>query len=653
MKKSKVRRSVLLSLAASIFCMGGFGLIPGNSFLPEALAQDINYELDNTKSLHDQLEKLPRKGPENAKIKILQFSDFQCPFCNRVESTLTRLMNDYPNDVAIYFVQYPLDFHKDAESAAKASYAALLQGKFWEMHDKLYMNAMSDDIFVQLAQELDLDITRFNADRNSVAAQNYVDTCKSAAVTFGLNGTPSFLINGTSLIGAQPYEAFKKVVDNEIERYENLAKNNKGNNLNVDLLYQQLVADAPKQAEEAKKQENAVKNQPDKLSKYYIETGKSPVKGNDKAPVTIVVYTDFECPFCQKARDTINDLMTKNPNQIRLVFKHFPLPFHNNALLAHKAAEAAKIQGKFWQYYEILYDNRQALTRDDLILYANTLNLDEDQFIADMDSNKVAQIIENDIEYGSAMNVTGTPIFFINGKVLVGAQPLESFQDAVNNALEQAKPYTKKKLSGEKLYQQLVKDQNGVFQNESDDTINVNIQGAPVKGPQKAPVTIVLFADFQCTHSQKFASTLQTVLNEPAYANKVKVVFKHRPWSFHPQAQTAAEAAAFAASKGKFWQMYDKLMGTSELNTDSLRAMAADIGLNPDELTKALNDAQFKAVVDQDIQDAYSIEIKGTPSFLINGKLFLGSISDSEIRSILDDAITKAKSKPAKKANKK
>ncbi len=162
----------------------------------------------------------PVKGNPNAKIAIVEFSDFQCPFCGRVGPTLNRIAKEYGDDVRIVFKHLPLRIHPKAPAAHAASQAAHEQGKFWEMHDKIFANqrALDDATFVAYATELGLDLDKFNADRKSAETKQRLDADTAEAAQLGVTGTPAFFVNGRFISGAQPYETFKALIDQELGR---------------------------------------------------------------------------------------------------------------------------------------------------------------------------------------------------------------------------------------------------------------------------------------------------------------------------------------------------------------------------------------------------------------------------------------------------
>ncbi len=157
----------------------------------------------------------PVRGNPNAKVTIVEFSDFQCPFCQRGATVMEDVLKEYPNDVKISFKNLPLPFHDKAKPAAKAALAAGKQGKFWEMHDLLFKNqgGLGDELFVKLAGDLSLDVEKFKSDLNSPEIAKAVEDDAELARKLGVNGTPGFFVNGVLVSGAQPLPAFKAIID--------------------------------------------------------------------------------------------------------------------------------------------------------------------------------------------------------------------------------------------------------------------------------------------------------------------------------------------------------------------------------------------------------------------------------------------------------
>jgi protein-disulfide isomerase len=161
----------------------------------------------------------PLIGPANARIKLVEFSDFQCPFCVLAAPQIHAVLKAYPNDVSLVFKQFPLDFHSQAGTAAAAALAAQKQGKFWEMHDSLFAQRgrLSGPVIRELARQLGLDMKRFDADLNSADIKKNVERDEDDGEKAGVMGTPTLFINGQRFNANLSMDAIKPVLDAELK----------------------------------------------------------------------------------------------------------------------------------------------------------------------------------------------------------------------------------------------------------------------------------------------------------------------------------------------------------------------------------------------------------------------------------------------------
>jgi protein-disulfide isomerase len=162
----------------------------------------------------------------------------------------------------------------------------------------------------------------------------------------------------------------------------------------------------------------------------------APFTGPAAAPVTVVEFTDFHCPFCKRVLPTLTQLRSRYGDKVKLVFRDFPIEsLHPNARTAHEAARCAGDQGKFWAYHDALYANAPKASRDDLKAYAQEVGLDVASFEQCLRSGKYQAAVQKDVEEGLRLGVNTTPSFFINGRLLSGAHPLESFARVIEEEL--------------------------------------------------------------------------------------------------------------------------------------------------------------------------------------------------------------------------
>jgi protein-disulfide isomerase len=167
-----------------------------------------------------------------------------------------------------------------------------------------------------------------------------------------------------------------------------------------------------------------------------MDSAKGFVRGAKDAAVTIVEFSDFQCPFCQAAIATINQLLTQYSGKIKLVFRDFPIAnLHPLAPKAHEAARCAAEQGKFWEYHDVLFERSPRLSPTELKQYARELKLNGEEFDKCLDSGKSQAAIASDMQDGTRLGASGTPTFFINGRMIVGAQPIAMFQKIIDSEL--------------------------------------------------------------------------------------------------------------------------------------------------------------------------------------------------------------------------
>jgi protein-disulfide isomerase len=169
-----------------------------------------------------------------------------------------------------------------------------------------------------------------------------------------------------------------------------------------------------------------------------IPAGWPGVKGSDKAAVTLVEFSDFQCPYCKRAEPTIDQLRTDYGDKIRFVYRDYPLPFHPRAMPASIAAHCAAEQGKYWEMFNNLMKEQGDLGDEDLKKRAAAVGVDAAKFAACYDGKKPEAAIKASTDDGAAAGVTGTPSFFVNGRMLVGAKPVEEFKALIDEELARA-----------------------------------------------------------------------------------------------------------------------------------------------------------------------------------------------------------------------
>ncbi len=588
-------------------------------------------------------------GKATAPVTLVAFLDFQCPFCAHAELTLEQLRKQYgPDKLRVVIKHYPLPFHQDALPAALAAQSVMdVAGSdaFFEYASLLYRNQRSLDeaSLVRMASQVGVDRGAFESAFRSDRVRQQVAADVDLGNKIGVEGTPNFRINGANLEGAQPIEKFKQLIDSELAQSTALLKSG----VPANQLYARRVAanySPPKPREQ-------VDDQPkEDTTVYKVPVGKSPVLGPANALVTIIEFADFQCPFCKRADATMKQVLKRYPGKVRLVFKHKPLPFHDRAVpAAMLAIEAQKEQGNkgFWKAHDLLFESNPHLQDGDLMGIAKQLHLSGPRVKAAIAKKKYLTITHADSDLADAIGVRGTPSFFINGRKLVGAQPLGSFTALIDEQLAAAEQLVKgKHIPAARVYATIMKDAQGPKPPEQK-SVPAATRANPSQGPARAPVVVQMFSDFQCPFCKRVLPTVEAL--KKAFPGKIRVVWRNLPLTFHQHAHEAAAAAMEAfAQRGNagFWKMHDliyKNQSTPDgLSRPALEKYAQSVGLDMTRFDKALDSGAHDAEIDKDVAIANAAGISGTPAFVINGYFVSGaqqlSAFKRAVRFALDDA---------------
>jgi len=255
------------------------------------------------------------------------------------------------------------------------------------------------------------------------------------------------LANEDALIKAEIEDKVPAPAEEEISKIFEQAKGS--GQLPAEVTLEQVRPEIVKMLTEPAKRERAQALFTELKSKADVQTmlpqkrvevaATGPAKGAQNAPITIVEFSDFQCPYCSKANASVDEVMKAYEGKVRLVFRHFPLEFHKEAPKAAEASLCAADQNKFWEYHDKLFANQQALKVEDLKKHATEVGLDAARFNECLDSGKHAATVTKDFEEGKKAGVTGTPAFFINGIALSGAVPAEEFKSIIDAELKKKK----------------------------------------------------------------------------------------------------------------------------------------------------------------------------------------------------------------------
>ena len=595
----------------------------------------------------------PVWGNRGAPVTIVVFSDFQCPFCSRVEATMDQVKTTYGKDkVRVVWKSNPLPFHQNAKPASEAAEGVFQMAgsdAFWKFHAAAFKNqsALTAENYVKWAKEAGVkDEAKFKQglDAHTWAAKVDKDLAQGKAA--GVNGTPHFLINGVALSGAQPFDKFKEVIDAQLSKAQAaIASGTKADKVYVEMSKQnKAAAPAPEQARKEEKPEEEDK------TVWKVPVGDSPTMGSDHALVTIVEFSDFQCPFCKRVEDTLKKVKDEYGDKVRFVWKHEPLPFHPRAEpAAQLTAFAYKEKGAkgFWTAHDKLFEIQPKLEDADLEGVAKDMGLDVEKAKKAISTHKYKDLIDADAELADNMNASGTPHFFINGRRLVGAQPFEKFKSVIDDEIKNAQGILAKGVAPAKLYDEIMKNGKEPPPPEKK-TVAAPTAANPYKGGANAKVVIQEFSDFQCPFCGRVEPTIKQITD--TYGDKVKFVWRHKPLPMHPDAPLASEATIEAfKQKGSdgFWKMHDELFKNQStpdgLKRAALEKYAEQLGLDMAKFKSALDNNAHKAAVDADSKIADDAGISGTPAFVINGYFLSGAQPFPKFKKLIDRALAESK----------
>ncbi|HSN75143.1 MAG TPA: thioredoxin domain-containing protein [Anaerolineae bacterium] len=375
----------------------------------------------------------PVKGDPNAPMTIVEYSDYQCPFCSRfAEQTLPTLLQEYidSGQAKLVFKDFPLEsIHPNAQKAAEAARCvrelAGSDDSYWAMHDALFANQAewsgsrsATGLFAGYASEIGVDAAAFDECLTSDRFAEAVQADLVEGLNFGVQGTPTFFIDGQPFVGAQPIENFRQAIG----------------------MVQEGLSIAP-----PPQPTPAPEPTPAPLTEDIPLEDAAGMKGDPNAPVVVVEYSDYQCPFCQRHFSEVLPQLQPyiDDGTVLYVFKDFPLTsIHPQAPKAAEAARCAGDQEAYWPMHDLLFQNQQqwsgqATAVDIFKGYAGQLGLNQTTFDQCLDSGQHAAVVEANLQEGVGFGVRGTPAFFINRTLLPGAYPIEAFQQLIQEAQAQ------------------------------------------------------------------------------------------------------------------------------------------------------------------------------------------------------------------------
>ena len=554
------------------------------------------------------LSKSPYLGAADAEIVMVEFSDFQCPYCTRAYPTVKKIIENYGDKVKLVFAHLPLSFHPEAQKAAEAAECASDQDKFWEYHDILFETGeLSIDNLKAHAKTLNLDTEEFDNCLDGGLKKVIVGGHAKLAQQNGASGTPTFFLNGKKIVGAQPYENFAA----EIEA---------------------ILSGKP-----IPTQEPTPTPTPTPSPIKTVDISDREIKGSSDAEIIMVEFSEYQCPYCKRVQPTVEQLIEEYDGKVAMAHMNFIV--HASAHLSSQAVECAGDQDKYFQMHDKIFETSKT-DEAGLKEVAAEIGLDMDKFNPCLEDGEKIETIDAQTKIGKTQAIRGTPSFIIgkleNGKVsgnlLVGAQPITEFKKTIDSL-----------LGIEVKLEPAVEP----TQEPKPTAILADISDRAIKGPKDAVFTIIEFSEYQCPYCKRVQPTVEQLIEE--YDGNVNMA--HMNFIVHASAHLSSQAVECAGDQDKYFQMHDKIFETSKTDEAGLKEVAAEIGLDIEQFNNCLDSAEKAKIVDEQTAIGKSVGVSGTPSFIIGpnsggqvfGGFMVGAQPIENFRKILDSQIDSLK----------
>jgi protein-disulfide isomerase len=340
----------------------------------------------------------------------------------------------------------------------------------------------------------------------------------------------------------------------------------------------------------------------------------APFRGPKDAPITLMEFSDFHCPFCKRIAPTMEQLLQKYEGKVRWIFRHYPLPMHPGADRTHMASACAQDQGKFWEFHDAIFALAGAPQESDYQAISQKLGLDGKRFQECLQTGKYKSLVEQELEAGKQKMVVGTPTVFVNDKMVPGAYPLDFFVNIIEGILDPSKAQAAPPLPTP-----------GAPPTPAAPAEFKDLEGRPALGPENAQITLVEFSDFHCPFCKRVSPTIEQLMK--TYEGKIRRVWRHNPLAMHQGAGRTHEASECAHEQGKFWEYHDKIFAGALTSRDDagFNALAQAIGLDTKQFAQCLQDGKYKDLVQKEVEAGKQVGVRGTPAIFINGRLIPGA----------------------------
>ena len=393
----------------------------------------------------------------------------------------------------------------------------------------------------------------------------------------------------------------------------------------------------------------------DAAATYRVPLDDAPARGAEGALVTVVDFSDFHCQYCRMASDIVAELLRIYPRDVRLVYRH-SLIDPEDGTLAGEASTVAAAQGRFWPFHDRLFDADPPIDRAAVERAAREVGLDMDRFRADLDQARYRSAVRAEDRRAAELGVSATPVFFVNGRPLVGAHGLGTFLSVIDEERARAEKLVAAGVPRAEVYHRVTARGRARAEPVPDGADLVpppRVDPASIypvtlgarwqrRGPEDALVTVVEFGDYRCGFCIKMQPVLAAL--ERSYAGQVRFVYRHLPLGGNPESRLVAEAAMAAGEQGKFWPMHDRLFAVDgAIDRPVLEHLARELGLDLKKFADALDRRRFELDVSSEAAEAARLGVRGTPTFFINGTPLIGAKPEADVRALIDQKLAEAR----------
>lgn len=513
-------------------------------------------------------------APTETEVVAVIFSDYFSAACSEVNGLLDELAQAKHLKIQKIFKSAPS--HPDAIPAHEAAFAAGAQGKFIPMHDLLFKESKpAGSALLRMAKSLDLDVKRFETALDEREFRNTVLRDMAEARGLGVRSTPTIFINGTKVEG--------------LEELRSLLR---------------MPAPPAQPTWEATPVESLV-----------LDFKGSPSDGPTNAPITLVEFTDFRCGFCRIHSQVLTELTTAYPGKIYRVFKHYPHDMSAVAAQPHLASLAALDQGKFWELHHSMMA-RPLEPGTDLLDRVKAMGFNSEAFEKSLVDPEKRQRIQRDMAEGEALGIRATPTTFLNGRRLVGRQPIESLKKYVDELL------------------------NGKAGNPLGNALRATPKADETAsraglGPMDGSVHIDAFMDF----GDRDTANITAQLKEFSKLHPdVRIQFRHFFAKTNAPILRAHEASMAAAEQNRFWEMADLILKNNAPLTEArLSEFAQTLKLDMARFVAAMERRSHIKIIEADLVEGHQRGLE-RPSVFVNDLFFQGTLTAQSLSRYLEES---------------